>query len=903
MRIVPVLFSALVFSSALAQSLPWPVTHSGAMRLTAYDLAVDGGEVWTAAGWGVVHQHAVEGSAPDSGTSVAVPGLTSTIAARDGRAWAGSGSVLYTMAETSDGLVIEDALPLEGIVNDLLLHGDYLYAGTSTALLQIDLLNPSRPQIARELPTSSGGVVSLARRGDRLFAVDGDVSVDIYNISIPSVPQRTSELNVFPRNATVSIAADSILVSDGRQTRIFAPGETPSFVGTLPTGVDAAVDLGNRLAAVASGRQVRIWDLTTPASAALLWTTSTPVTDGSVNRATSIALAAGALIAASGDGGQLAWNVDDLVAPYATLAWRSAAVTSIVTGGDVVITGLAGGGMEMWRRVSGGLDRRGSFEETATWSVADVDSGRFIAFSGTTLGLWSHSTLPPQKVATAQLPAGARAAVLRDSKAWVLLTNGTAVTVDFTTSQPLVQPWDAGVQSPYGVAAAGDRMAVIGLSGSESVVRVHTIGGPSTAPVTIPGSASVGFTVDSSGRVAALTFAGLHLIDPEGDVRVVPDLSPASDLEIAGEELVLLRGDELEIRGWDDGQVRRTVRMPGSFEVTAPVQGTGQVVLAGETMVGVARIDAAAGHPVEVSAGSTNRFPRDLMVEEEWVYVRESRRMVKHRLSPGGSLTAVAWFDVPGGVVDLVVVEDTPFALDNVGRITRLDWRGEAKDSVELPRGGDFVALDLESVGGALHASYRRGCSEGACEKRTEVLDPDSLDITASLEGGVIASTVSGDTAYVITDLPRAIRRLDVSDPLHPVVTTTRLLDEDFVSVAWDVSRSAVWILGDRLVRLDPVSLATQSEFLEPWEADEGGQLSYNDQEVRVNGGVLIVSGRAPGPAIWVDGNPAGTPAVWATPAAARRMEPLRDGIIVMTDSSIEIALTPRDQIRRGVRR
>lgn len=904
MRLLPVLLLLLAVDSAATEHLPWPVTWSSPHRHTALDLAVDGSDVWTATGWGVVLQTAVAEAAPVAGTSVAVPGRTASVAARGGIAWAGSGAALYTIRPTADGLVIENVLPLNGTVSDLVLHGDYLFAGTSAGLLQIDLLNPLRPIVARTLPASAGGVISLAAGSNRLFAVDGDVSVDVYNISVPSLPQRVSEINAFPRNAAVSVAANHVLISDGRQTRIFTISEPASFVGTLATPVEAATSLGGTLVAAASGRDVRVWDLANPASAALLWSSSLPVTAGTVNRSSAVAFVGGTLIVAAGDAGQPSWALGRIETPYRTMAWRSAPISHLLVAGDSLITSHPAGGMHSWRRTSGGLQHRGAFEEDAPQAVADTEAGRFVAFSGATLTLWDHSTFPHQRVGSAQLDAPVRAAVLRNSRAFVLLTNGTGVTVDFTVSPAAVQPWDPGVPSPYGLAAAGDRMAVIGLEGNESLVRVQAFGGPQQQAVRIAGSATAGFAIDAAGRVAALTFAGLHLIDVSANTaRIIPDVTPVDDLGIVDEEIALLRGDAIEVRRWSDGAAVRQIALPASFSVSAPIPGTRQIALGGETMIGLVQIDDAGSAPSLLSGVWSNRFVRDVYVEESWIYVRDARRMTRYRLSPAGSLVPVAWFDLPAGIVDVVIASGWPVLLDNAGEVTKLDWRGLPVDRVALPQSADFVPLNLEVAGGAVYASYRRGCTSGACEERTDVIDPSSMDVTASLQGGVVAATSNGNTAFLITQLPRELVRLDISDPLHPVVVGHGALESDHVSLAWDPSRNVLWILGSRLTRVDPVSLAAGASYLDSWQAREGAELSFNDQRVRVNDGVLLVTGRGAGPLLWPGGDPASGAIIWNTPAEVLRVEPLRDGFAVLTTHSIEIAVTPADEIRRGVRR
>lgn len=897
---------ALILVALVAHAqLPWPITHSETLRFTAADVAVDGDLVWTAGGWGLRLQRISDG-APASGLTVPIPGLTTRVVAAGGRAWAGSGNRIFTV-RADDVRAIEHVLVLDGSVNDLLLVGHYLYAATTRGVIQIDVLQPGVAVVTRSLSTTAGGAIALASRGNRLFAADGDVSVEIYDISFPALAQRVGSFNAFPQTTSIHSAGDLLIASDGRQTRIYTAGAEPILVGTLPVGADAVVLARNNLLATAEGRRISLWDTTAVGDAVLLWSGNSPVTAGSVNRISALVGASGLVLAAAGDAGLVAVSLDGFTAPYGIQSWRSPAVGSLVASDSQVIAAGPDGGMTVWRRSDSGLERRATFNTSRVSVASDLDDGRLLSFSGAALTLWNAAVTPPVQLATIDAEAPVRAAVLRGTRAWAILSNGSAVTVDFGSATPASSGWDPQVPSPYALVRRGDDIGVAGLAGGgTSSLRIHRIGGSVSAAVPFQGAATGGIALNGNGRAALVTFAGLHLITPGAGspVTLVQNVQPVHEITWSGSEVVLIRDESLELRRDTDGSLVRNTILPSSVSRAAVVPQRQEIVAGGSGSLVLVRLSSTSRAPADVSVPEGNRYPRELAIEPGALFVRENERVTRFRLGLDGALVPMVIVSLPQGVIGAAISGEAIWTLSSSGTISRLGWNGGSTAVASLPNAGDMVPLSIQQTAGALYVSYRRGCSAGACEKRTDVYDPATGQVTATLDGELLDISVDGAVAYGLFDLPKEIRRLDLRDPLRPFVTGSRELSGSPVSLAWRASDQRLFLLGSRLERLDPQNMQVLETWLDPWVADPSGRLSYTDQRVRLSAAGLAIAGRWFAPRIWPGASPDMAPVIWDAPAAGRRIVAASGGWILLTDSSIEAALPPSGDGRsRGVRR
>src|SRR5215210_3714591 len=178
--------SSFLFSlSPATAQCSWTPRLSIPFRTTALDVSVDGPYLWLATGYGV---QLLQNDGTRMAGSVALPGATRVVRS-DGRgtAYAGSGSRLHVLRGGANGVSVVRSVDAGGAINDILISGSYLFVATSNGLAHFDVIDPANPiRTSVVLSTSSPNVTSLAAAGTRLYAADGDTSLEVYTISIPS---------------------------------------------------------------------------------------------------------------------------------------------------------------------------------------------------------------------------------------------------------------------------------------------------------------------------------------------------------------------------------------------------------------------------------------------------------------------------------------------------------------------------------------------------------------------------------------------------------------------------------------------------------------------------------------------------------------------------------------------
>src|SRR5207248_3757471 len=133
---------------------------------------------------------------------------------------------------------------------------NYLYVAATTGLGQYDLLNPNAPVKTQATFALSGtAATSLALAGNTLYVTDGDPSVEVFSISVPTAPARLGAVtSLLGRPTAVNAGNGRVYVSDGQQTDIFVgtdanltragnaafPIGTTSFAPLSPTAIFTA---------------------------------------------------------------------------------------------------------------------------------------------------------------------------------------------------------------------------------------------------------------------------------------------------------------------------------------------------------------------------------------------------------------------------------------------------------------------------------------------------------------------------------------------------------------------------------------------------------------------------------------------------------------------------------------
>ena len=191
-------------------------------------------------------------------------------------------------------------------VNDILVTTTHLYVATANGLRQYDLLNQSNPTLTSAVfQTSGANVSSLSLAGDFLYAADGDNSVEVFDVTIPSIPQKAGSLQSLPRSTAVHATTTRIYVSDGQNTDVFVgSGTTATKAATVPIGSTAfAAWSGDTIFAAGTDRRVRALDWTNAGTPVEVFSADVLPTGGSVNRAAALTIQGGALYVAAGDAG------------------------------------------------------------------------------------------------------------------------------------------------------------------------------------------------------------------------------------------------------------------------------------------------------------------------------------------------------------------------------------------------------------------------------------------------------------------------------------------------------------------------------------------------------------------------------------------------------------------------
>src|SRR5437773_1968647 len=155
--------------------------------------------------------------------SIALAGPTRLVRASGTIAYAASGSNIQFVRWTGRELQLAGSIDAAATINDLVLTTNYLYAATSSGIVQYDLLNPTAPaKTSATFATSGTNVTSLALGGNTLYATDGDASVEVFSVAIPNLVQRLGSFtSILTRPTAVSASDGRVYVTDGQQTDLF----------------------------------------------------------------------------------------------------------------------------------------------------------------------------------------------------------------------------------------------------------------------------------------------------------------------------------------------------------------------------------------------------------------------------------------------------------------------------------------------------------------------------------------------------------------------------------------------------------------------------------------------------------------------------------------------------------
>jgi hypothetical protein len=892
-----VLVLSFTFATSAASS-GLETVYDGAYRVTALDVAVDGTSVWVATSWGIA-LHETSTGTPRPVVTRPLAGTTSSVEVGSSRVYVGSGSTVHVFARSGSVNHVGSG-DASGTINDLLLIGSYLYAATSSGVEQFDLLDPDKPLAIRTLTTSTGFALRLAVAGTSLYAADGDSSVEVYNIQIPSFPQGIGSFGSLARTQAVSEAGGRLYVSDGQKTDIwFGTGASMSPVGTIAAGGNSVIPFGNGSVYMAGDdRRLRVFDVTAASKPVKIFVSDAGPVGGTVNRLLRIATEGTRLHVAAGDAGLQTWETSGFEAPFLIRGYEGPSVGSVAafTGGVVATLGTAG--LARYDVGDGGeLTERGAWDSGTASVAQDASDSTLLVSSGSRLRRFDLTPSTPVETGSVTLAAPVRSAVLVNGNAVAVLFDQTVWNVDFTAGS--VSKANLGEARPLFVAAGNGDLAFAEFNEDGTTTVLFFDGGNLEAsPVTsiVDGAASSGIAL-SNARVACFTFRGISLVDfsAGGAVTVIPEsnIAIARDLTLSGTTLLILTSTSLQVWNTASQTLEQDVALEGS--VTAVAHSASQpsaIVGTGEGLVSVQFASGSEPDFVEDATGGTTRYFREALLGDRALHLWDGRDVLSRVLDLSGIPGPGRVVSAAESAIGVAAVGERLYFLTPAGEVAGYSAAGLKVVSYQVDESVDQRLLSIRSVAGALWVSVEVNCLSGGCEFRTLVLDPRSeITKTATMSGGVIAADERGTAVRAIFEVPDEIRTIDVASPYHPTVVAQSSSTGSPVALAYDQKRGATYVLGDVLYVYDS-GLNLAAQLLEPYEADPTGRLGYIDQGIHVLDDQAVVTGRTFSPQVYtINSATAWFPAeLPGSGAAAVRSSVVRGGMLyLLSDYSLEI--------------
>jgi hypothetical protein len=890
--------SLLLFYSPAFPQCSFVQSYSGQYRSSVLDIATDGNELWAATSYGVqLYDRATD--PPRFVAAVAVPGVTRSVRARGGIAYVGSGSALYLVRRNGSTISIVSSVDAPGTINDLLIFDGHLFAATSNGVAHYQLLDPLNPARSQAtLPTSNANVTSLAVSQLNLYTADGDSSVEQFSIVQPASPIKLGSLTSLPRSLSVNVANDKIYISDGIRTELFIGG---SSAGTVSFGSTSLTQLsGDELFVAGDDRRFHALDFAVTSSPVELFESELVPSGGTINRVTAIERAGERLFVAAGDLGLGTYDLNGFGRPYPVRSHNAGSATSPVILGSRAWTSLTAGGISEHAVTSAG-----TLSPVRTWAssaqqIAQDAAGSFLLTSnGATVTLWALTPSTPTAFATATFRKPVVGAILDNVTVYALLDDGTLWTANLGASTPT--PSQVTVSGAPSLIVRSGTAVLLGQPLADGTTRLSyfpTINfGAAPRLATIQG-VPVGNVALSGATAAAFTFRGVTIIDFNAGTTAViagTNTSIADGLALRGTSVVEVVDRALHVYDTQTLKLKRTIALPAEGTGVAVTESGSAVVT---TVDGSALVayEAATKLPTLVgTASAANVFYRKIVTTNERAYLFDGRGIDIYNTTRGDAPDHVGGIR-GGAIVDFAASADRLFTIAANGTVTSYASEGTQLAQKGLNEGNDVQAIGITTVSGAVWVSISKGCLTGGCEKKTLVLDPESLVTTATMTGAVTDLAVSGGRAHALFSLPDELRGYDLADRLHPAQTATRAIEGSATSVA--VSGTTVFALG-----VDRLYSYAQSGLTKGNEITIGGTAS-DTQKIRIDGSCAIVTGRSFDPLFYTVGQwTASSP--FKMPATVKSIALQPGRVLLLTDYSLEIVASgaaPRPTRRKPSR-
>ena len=864
---VQVLLFLILLSFPVFPQCSWAPRASAQFRTTALDVAAQDGYLWLATGYGIT---LLEADTLVVADAVALPGSTRVVHTDPrGVAYAGSGSRLYVLTRSGGSLNVVRAVDAGGTVNDIAAAGSYLFVATSNGLAHFDALEATNPvRSPGTLPTTSTNVTSVATTQTKLFAADGDTSVDIFSISSPSIPQRTGELESLPFSAAVHATGDTVFVSDvvGQNTDVFSG---TSRIARLPLGTNAFAAFANGVHFTAGNdRTLRIVDFNSTTVAKEIYEHSLSPIGGTDHVIHEILRLGNKLYVAAGDIGLAVYDIGTVAPPYPIAAYRTNVTTSAALSGDRAWFAEATGTITEAKIVPSGLTITTERTWTGGMFVHDVDGTNLLASNGSTATIWSLAGAAPAQAHASTFRTtviGARfhgenlVALLADGSVWRGGTTPQQVTL------PLIAFLDRAGTTWTFAENRDDGSTVVHHFPTSDLATTpvkHTIAGTTTGLAT------------SATRIAVHTFAGLRVLNHDGSVHAtlnVPFIP--RQFTFSGNDLLVLGDRSLHV--YDDAKTLvRAHDLPANV-VAVDAAPSVAAIATTEGMMAVSYLGAQQPPP---AVPFTSRFYSKAVAAGERAYLFD-RDGIDVFSTATGDLPRYMTTVSAAGVLDIAATADALFTLSANGTVTAYSAHGVLLRSMTIDEGTDVQPLAIDTAGDAVWVSISKGCLTGGCQNKTLVLDPATMGVTATMNGAVLDVVVASPRAYALFELPNEVRVIDVANPLLPAQIRAIASPNRATSVAPYQNR--LFVLGDRLYEYTE-TLLLQATHLPPVSPDRA-------QQVRVDGNCLLITARGTNPETYNAATLIPAPPQYDVPSPVRSVALLPGKLLLLTTHSLEV--------------
>lgn len=870
---VKAVFVLLVLSFPIHASAQcsWVPRFSGQFRTTALDVAVQGGFVWVATGYGV--QLLADGRIVDS---VPLPGTTRVIAVdTNGYAYAGSGDDLVVLRRDGSTIHVVRSLKAGGTVHDIVL-ASWLFVATSNGIEHYALFDPANPsRTAAVLPTSSPTVMSLAVDRTTLYAADTDATVERFSIAIPSLPQPIGSLATLPRATAVNASPDGLVfVSDafGHNTEVFSSG---GRLARLSLGTNAFAGSASGTHFVAGpDRTLRAIDLSTPGVLTELLELQLAPTDGTDNVIHSMTRVGDTVYIAAGDIGLLTLDASRLASPWPLVSYGSGMTNGVRTNGAKAWFSNVDGRISEQNVVTGGL----SLLEARNWNaspgsiVRDLRGSRLLTTSGSTATVWELSGTTPAAILTRTLPSAIRAAVLTDVAIIALLDDGSAWNEPITEASGRTTVANTAL-----LARAGDAVARAEVRAAEgkTILHYYANGNLASEPrqFTVDGAATGSIALDAT-RAALFTFRGITVIDlASGATRVIADSNRVIPRQFlfSGDDLLVLDTRSLLVYDGARTLVREHV-LPADAVAFDATPSTATIA----TTEGMAAISYLRELPGTARSYSSSFYSK-VVAGGDRIWLQQKDGVDGFTLTAGEAPRFSSGVRA-GGIVDIAASSSALFTVAGNGTVTAWSRAGAQLAQTTVSEGFDSRPLAIRTAGNAVWVALSTGCASGGCQQKTFVLDPSTLAVTATLTGGVRDVAVSGNRGFALFDMPADVRAFDLADPLRPSQTASVAAPAEATSIAW--SSGSVHVAADRVHSYSDSNLAATAQRLTPVDPADA-------QQIRIAGGCAVISGRSEHPELYA--LPSWSGSTQQVPSAVRSMAMLDGRLVLLTGHSLEI--------------